>query len=83
VKTLAEHNIARLLRAGLNVTMNSDDPSYFGGYVNANYIQLAKAVGLTREQVVLLAKNSFEGSFLSAADKAARIAEVEAYAATH
>ncbi|MNT19659.1 adenosine deaminase [compost metagenome] len=51
--------------------------------MNANYIQLAKAVGLTREQVTLLAKNSFEGSFLSAADKSERIAEVEAYAATH
>ncbi|MNY01368.1 Adenine deaminase [compost metagenome] len=83
VKDLKDHPVPEMLRRGLHVTLNSDDPSYFGGYVNANYIQLAKAVGLTREQVVLLAKNSFEGSFLSEADKATRIAEVEAYAATH
>ncbi|MNS64468.1 adenosine deaminase [compost metagenome] len=51
--------------------------------MNANYIQLAEAVGLTREQVTLLARNSFEGSFLSDADKAARIAELDAYAAAH
>ena len=66
---------------GLHVTLNSDDPAYFGGYVNENYRQLAQAVGLTREQVTLLARNSFEGSFLGEADKAARIAEVEAWAA--
>jgi adenosine deaminase len=63
------------------VTLNSDDPAYFGGYVNENYRQLAAAVGLTREQVTRLAKYSFEGSFLSEAEKAARVAEVEAYAA--
>ncbi len=80
VKDLKDHPVPEMLRRGLHVTLNSDDPSYFGGYVNANYSQLAKAVGLTREQVVQLAKNSFEGSFLSDADKAARIAEVDAYA---
>ena len=83
VKDLKDHPVPEMLRRGLHVTLNSDDPSYFGGYVNANYVQLAKAVGLTREQVTQLAKNSFEGSFLSDADKAARIAEVEAYAAAH
>jgi len=74
VRDLKDHPVPEMLRRGLHVTLNSDDPSYFGGYVNANYIELAKAVGLTREQVVQLAKNSFEGSFLSDADKAARIA---------
>ena len=83
VKDLKDHPVPEMLRRGLHVTLNSDDPSYFGGYVNANYSQLAEAVGLTREQVVQLAKNSFEGSFLSDADKAARIAEVEAYAAAN
>jgi adenosine deaminase len=62
------------------VTLNSDDPAYFGGYVNENYRQLAQAVGLTREQVTQMAINSFEGSFLGEADKAARVAEVKAYA---
>ncbi|MNY30118.1 adenosine deaminase [compost metagenome] len=51
--------------------------------MNANYIQLANAVGLTREQVTQLARNSFEGSFLSEADKAARLAEIDAYAAAN
>jgi adenosine deaminase len=49
--------------------------------VNDNYIRLAEAVGLTREQVTQLARNSFEGSFLSEAEKAARLAELDAYSA--
>lgn len=81
VKDLKDHPLPEMLRRGLHVTLNSDDPAYFGGYVNENYRQLAQAVGLTREQVTLLARNSFEGSFLDEAVKAARIAEVEAYAA--
>ena len=80
VKDLKDHPVPEMLRRGLHVTLNSDDPAYFGGYVNENYRQLAQAVGLTREQVTLLARNSFEGSFLGEADKAARIAEVEAWA---
>ena len=75
-----DHPVPEMLRRGLHVTLISDDPAYFGGYVNENYRQLAQAVGLTREQVTLLARNSFEGSFLGEADKAARIAEVEAWA---
>jgi adenosine deaminase len=70
-----------MLRRGLHVTLNSDDPAYFGGYVNENYRQLAAAVGLTRQQLTLMARNSFEGSFLPDADKAAHIAAVEAWAA--
>jgi len=81
VKDLKDHPVPEMLRRGLHVTLNSDDPAYFGGYVNENYRRLAEAVGLTREQVTRLARNSFEGSFLSEAEKAARIAEVEAYAA--
>lgn len=74
------HNLRALMDAGLLVTLNSDDPAYFGGYVNDNYRRLAEAVGLSREQVTQIARNSFEGSFLTAAEKAARIAEVQAYA---
>jgi adenosine deaminase len=68
-----------MLRRGLHVTLNSDDPAYFGGYVNENYRRLAAAVGLTRDQLTRLARNSFEGSFLTGADKAAYIAEIEAW----
>lgn len=81
VKDLKDHPVPEMLRQGLHVTLNSDDPAYFGGYVNDNYRALAHATGLTREQLTQMAKNSFEGSFLNDADKAARIAEVEAYAA--
>jgi len=81
VKDLKDHPVPEMLRRGLHVTLNSDDPAYFGGYVNENYRQLAAAVGLTREQLTLLARNSFEGSFLGECDKAARIAEVDAWAA--
>ncbi|MBA4804000.1 MAG: adenosine deaminase [Brevundimonas sp.] len=81
VKDLKDHPVPEMLRRGLHVTLNSDDPAYFGGYVNDNYRQLAAAVGLTREQLTRLARNSFEGSFLAPAEKAARIAEVEAWAA--
>ena len=81
VKDLKDHPVPEMLRRGLRVTLNSDDPAYFGGYVNDNYRRLAEAVGLTREQLTLIARNSFEGSFLPPAEKAARIAEVEAYAA--
>jgi adenosine deaminase len=80
VKDLKDHPVPEMLRRGLHVTLNSDDPAYFGGYVNENYRRLAKAVGLTREQVVQIARNSFEGSFLPADQKAARLEEIDAYA---
>jgi adenosine deaminase len=69
VKDLKEHPLARMLQAGLKVTVNSDDPAYFGGYVNDNYLQVAEAVGLTPNDVVTLARNSFDASFLSNAQK--------------
>ena len=80
VDDLKDHPVPEMLRQGIRVTLNSDDPAYFGGYVNENYRQLAAAVGLTREQLTLMARNSFAGSFLDDAAKAERIAEVEAYA---
>lgn len=83
VQDLKDHPIPSMLAKGLHVTLNSDDPSYFGGYVNDNYIQLAKAVGLTREQLADMAKNSFRGSFLPEDKKAALIAEVDAYVAAN
>jgi adenosine deaminase len=81
VHDLKDHPVPEMLRRGLHVTLNSDDPAYFGGYVNQNYVELANAVGLTREQVTRIARNSFEGSFLSDGEKRSRIAEVDAYAA--
>ena len=80
VNDLKDHPVPEMLRRGLHVTLNSDDPAYFGGYVNANYSRLAEAVGLSKEQVTQLARNSFEGSFLSDVDKLKRLAEIDAYA---
>ena len=51
------------------VTINSDDPSYFGGYVNQNYLEVAEALNLTKDDILLLAKNSFNASFLTDAEK--------------
>jgi adenosine deaminase len=61
---LESHNMRRLLERGLCVTVNSDDPAYFGGYLLENYLAVHEALGLTREQLVLLARNSIEASFL-------------------
>jgi len=83
VKDLRDHPVPEMLRRGLHVTLNSDDPAYFGGYVNDNYLRLAEAVGLTRDQLTRIARNSFEGSFLTDAEKAPRLAEVDAWAAGH
>ncbi|HXD40868.1 MAG TPA: adenosine deaminase [Ramlibacter sp.] len=62
--TLADHNIGQLLDAGLVATLNSDDPAYFGGYLNDNFIQTFEAAGLTAAHAYQLAKNSFEASFI-------------------
>ena len=66
----------------LLVTVNSDDPAYFGGYINQNYQAVADGLGLSDEEIIQLAKNSFAASFLSEADKARHIAHVEAAAET-
>ncbi|ANQ83327.1 adenosine deaminase [Azoarcus olearius] len=61
---LQDHNLKQLLDAGLKVTINSDDPAYFGGYVGQNYQQTAEALGLSRAELKQLAKNSLEASFV-------------------
>ncbi len=81
IDDLSRHPVPEMLKQGLHVTLNSDDPAYFGGYVNKNYEAMAEHAGVTREQLVQIAKNSFEGSFLPDEDKARHIAEVDAYAA--
>ena len=80
VSRLEDHNLARLLRAGLCVTVNSDDPAYFGGYVLDNYTAVQSALALSDAELAQLARNSFEASFLPPADKARWIAAVDHYA---
>ena len=69
VDDLLEHNILALLAQGLLVTVNSDDPSYFGGYINENFIALLDKLNLTRAEIVQLISNSLQASFLPEADK--------------
>ena len=66
---------------GLMVTVNSDDPAYFGGYVNENYRAVQEALDLTEDDLVSLARNSFEAAFVSAPEKAALVARLESYLA--
>lgn len=80
VDDLKAHPLKRMLDLGLKATVNSDDPAYFGGYLADNYLQTAEALGLTRAEIATLARNSFAGSFLSEAEKAAHIARLEAVA---
>jgi adenosine deaminase len=68
-KDMRQHNIGQLLKQGLCVTVNSDDPAYFGGYVLDNYVAIAEALDLSKAQLAQLARNSFEASFLDAASK--------------
>ncbi len=63
VESLESHPLPAMLDAGLNVCLNSDDPAYFGGYLNDNYLKLGKAVGLTRADIEALAQASLSASF--------------------
>lgn len=80
VGDIADHPLKTMLGAGLRATVNSDDPSYFGGYVNANYQAVADALDLSKDELLTLARNSFTGSFLGDADKAKHLAAIDAYA---
>ena len=77
VDDLKDHPMKRMLSLGLRATMNSDDPAYFGGYVNENYRQTAAAVGLTKDEIITLAKNSFTGSFLSPESQDKHLKEID------
>lgn len=79
VKDLETHPLPRMLAQGLRATINSDDPAYFGGYINDNYAAMAKAGSLDRGAFALLARNSFLGSFLGDAEVSAHLAALDAY----
>ena len=71
------HNLKRLLELGLCVTVNSDDPAYFGGYVLENYLAVQQALDLSKADVALLARNSIEASFLSAPEQRRWLAVID------
>ena len=79
VDDLKAHPMKRMLELGLKATCNSDDPSYFGGYLGDNYLRTAEAVGLGRDELATLARNSFAGSFLTAPEIAVHLAAIDDY----
>ena len=79
VKDMSKHPIREMLALGLNACVNSDDPAYFGGYMNENYNALIDAVNLTRNEVLQLTINAFESSFLSEAEKQTHLDSINDY----
>lgn len=77
-KTLADHPLRRMLERGLCVTINSDDPAYFGGYVLDNYLAVAETFGLSRGELATLAGNAIQATFLDAAAKRSLAGELDA-----
>ena len=78
-KTMQEHTLKQLLDRGLCITINSDDPAYFGGYLTENFQASQEGSGLTKLELYQLAKNSFEASFLSPIEKEKFYQELEAF----
>lgn len=79
VRTLSEHPIKRMMDKKLLVTVNSDDPAYFGGYMNANYLGIALALELSQKDIIQLVKNSFEASWLSDVEKAKHMSNIDTF----
>lgn len=82
VDDLKSHPIKKMLTAGLKATINSDDPAYFGGYMNENFLQLVEAVELTKAEVAALARNGFEAAFISDAQKKQLLHKLDTYLAS-
>ena len=83
VDEMGHHPLKVMLERGLAVTVNSDDPAYFGGYINDNYAAVQQALALTMDDLHRIARNSFTGAFLDATVKAAHLEELEAYMAMY
>lgn len=79
IQKMEDHPVAKMLEKGILATIHSDDPAYFGGYMNENYYETAKALDLSKEQLMQLAINAFEASWLSTEEKGKRIAQVKDY----
>ena len=76
---LENHNLKRLMDRGVRVTVNSDDPAYFGGYIGDNYVAVTEALGLSDDEIVRIARNSLEATFVPDEEKAALLAQLDAY----
>jgi adenosine deaminase len=80
VKNMADHPLKKLMDKGLHVTVNSDDPAYFGGYINENFQVVYESLNLSEDHLILLAKNSILASFIDDAKKAEYLARIDDYA---
>ena len=81
VDNMKNHPLPSMLAAGLKVTINSDDPAYFGGYLNENYEAISSLINDDKDNLAQLAKNSFDAAFISDAEKQRLNAEVDSYLA--
>ena len=77
--SMQQHNLGKLLERGVRVTINSDDPAYFGGYIAENYLAVHEGLSIDREQLARVAKHSFEAAFLDAGRKKTLVSEVERF----
>ena len=80
---MKDHNIKQMLDMDLRVTINSDDPAYFGGYMNENFIAAQRDLGLTRDDLYRISLNSIEATFLDEPRKQALKQELDAYFNAH
>ena len=76
---LENHNLKRLMDRGVRVTVNSDDPAYFGGYIGDNYVAVTEALGLSDDEIVRIARDSLEATFVPDEERAALLAQLDAY----
>ena len=83
VPDLKLHPLRQMMEKGLVVTVNSDDPAYFGGYVNDNYRAVSDALSLGRDEIIAIVRNGFQASLMSGPEKAAALAEVDRVLANH
>ena len=79
VPDMASHPLKRMLQAGVIATVNSDDPAYFGGYMNENFLAVQQALALTKEEIETLARNGFRASFCDDATKQKHFSEIDDY----
>jgi adenosine deaminase len=83
VPDLKLHPLRQMMEKDLVVTVNSDDPAYFGGYVNDNYRAVSDALSLGRDEIIAIVRNGFQASLMSGPEKAAALAEVDRVLANH
>ncbi len=77
IDDLMHHPLRRMMDKGLIVTVNSDDPAYFGGYVNENYLAVSEALGLRREEIATIVRNGIKASLMTMSEKDQALADVD------